>query len=103
MSSGISLTLECCIVRIQSAIHCLEAVIWVDPDALEIAKQLDRVRQSWRCSAASPPKDGFSVSRLCDAGVMVPGHVLVSNWASLRSDKYFTGCSPHRGADEKPV
>ena len=47
---------------------------------------------SWALLGSTVPKDAHVVSRLRDAGAVVLGHANMSEWASVRSAQYSTGC-----------
>jgi amidase len=110
----------------------VEAVIEVNSEALAIAKQLDEERDagktrgplhgipilvkdnmatkdsmrttagSWALLGSVVAKDAFVVSRLRNAGAVILGHSNMSEWASLRSNQYFTGYSPRGGQVRNP-
>ncbi|KAL8949285.1 MAG: hypothetical protein Q9222_004591 [Ikaeria aurantiellina] len=105
----------------------LEAVIEVNPDALEIAAQLDKELRcgqmrgpfhgipvlvkdnmatkdkmqttagSWALLGSVAPRDAFVVAQLRRAGAIILGHASMTEWASLRSRWYSDGYSPRRG------
>ncbi|KAK3716628.1 hypothetical protein LTR37_006258 [Vermiconidia calcicola] len=110
----------------------LEAVIEVNPEALQIAERLDNERTaggyrgilhglpvlvkdnmatkdlvdttagSWALVGSKVPRDAFVVSKLIDAGAVILGHSNMSEWASVRSKQYSTGFSPRRGQTRNP-
>ncbi|KAB5518229.1 amidase, partial [Coniochaeta sp. 2T2.1] len=121
-----------CLERIRVLNPYLEAVIETNPEALAIAKQLDDERLagttrgplhgipvlikdniatkdsmqttagSWALLGSVVAKDAFIVSRLRDAGAIILGHANMSEWASLRSERYSTGYSPRGGQTRNP-
>ena len=123
---------DACIRRIQALNAYLEAVIEINPDALDIAARLDQERcsgkirgplhgvpvlvkdniatndsmqttaGSWALLGSIVPRDAKIVSLLREAGAVVLGHTNMSEWASCRSKKYSTGYSPRGGQVRNP-
>ncbi|KAI1267338.1 amidase [Xylariaceae sp. FL1019] len=121
-----------CLKSIREVDEYLEAVIEVNTDALAIAKELDKERDSgvlrgplhgvpvlvkdniatkdgmqttagsWALLGSVVPKDAFVVSKLRRAGAVIIGHANMSEWASLRSKTYSTGYSPRGGQVRNP-
>lgn len=121
-----------CLNRIRRLNFYLEAVIEVNPDALDIAKALDRewssrarhsrmygvpvlvkdniatkdqmqtTAGSWALLGSVVPDDAFVVRRLREEGVIVLGHANMGEWASVRSKVYSTGYSPRGGQVRNP-
>jgi len=121
-----------CIDYIQVVNPYVEAVIEINPEALAIAKRLDRERLagktrgllhglpllvkdnvatkdsmqttagSWALLGSIVRKDAFTISRLRDAGAIILGHANMSEWASLRSKEYSTSYSPRGGQVRNP-
>ncbi|KAI9694145.1 MAG: hypothetical protein M1822_003416 [Bathelium mastoideum] len=121
-----------CIERIRKIDPFLESVIEVNPDAIEIASDLDAERQSgkirsilhgipvlvkdniatkdkmqttagsWALLGSKVPKDAYVITKLREAGAVVLGHANMSEWASVRSKIYSTGYSPRGGQVRNP-
>ncbi|KAF2436222.1 amidase [Tothia fuscella] len=116
-----------CLERIQRVDPFLEAVIETNPDALQIASDLDRERQdghvrgplhgipvlvkdnmatkdkmqttagSWALLGSVVPRDAHVVSLLRKSGAVIIGHANMSEWSSMKAKSYSTGYSPRRG------
>ncbi|KAL8719089.1 MAG: hypothetical protein Q9181_008108, partial [Wetmoreana brouardii] len=110
----------------------LEAIIEVNPDAADIAAELDDERLrgkvrgslhgvpvlvkdnmatrdrmqttagSWALLGSVVRRDAHIVSRLRDAGAVILGHANMSEWASVRSKEYSEGYSPRGGQVRNP-
>ncbi len=110
----------------------VNAVIELNPDALEIADALDRERKdkgprgplhgvpilikdnidtadrmattagSLALVGAKPPKDAFLVERLRKAGAVLLGKTNLSEWANIRSDDSTSGWSGRGGLTRNP-
>lgn len=121
-----------CLDRIRCLNPYLEAVIETNPDALGIARDLDRERVtrddvgplygvpilvkdniatkdrmqttagSWALLGSIVPEDAFVVRQLRQEGALIVGHANMSEWASLRSKAYSTGYSPRGGQVRNP-
>jgi len=116
-----------CIDRIHAVNGHLEAVMELNPDALDIAAHLDRERSlgvirgplhgipvlvkdnmatndkmqttagSWALLGSVVPRDAHTVSLIRKAGAIIIGHANMSEWAGVRSRKYSSGYSPRGG------
>jgi amidase len=126
---------EAYIARIQEIDHkgpTLRAVIELNPDALEIADQLDKERREkgdrgplhgipvlvkdnldtadkMTCTAGSlaldgshPPRDSTVVARLRAAGAVILGKTNLSEWANIRSTHSSSGWSARGGQTVNP-
>ena len=123
---------EICLERIHRINPYLEAVIETNPEALDIALDLDKEYKnniergplmgipvlvkdnmatrdlmqttagSWALLSSTVPRDAHTVSLLREAGAVIIGHANMSEWASLRSKKYSTGYSPRGGQTRNP-
>jgi len=121
-----------CLDRIRVLNPYLEAVIEINPDALDIARNLDRERLlkaktgtlygvpvmvkdniathdrmqttagSWALLGSAVPQEAFVVRRLRQEGAVIVGHANMSEWASVRSKAYSTGYSPRGGQVRNP-
>ncbi|HDT12730.1 MAG TPA: amidase [Candidatus Aminicenantes bacterium] len=110
----------------------LNAVIEVNPDALAIARELDRERQekgprgpmhgipvlikdnidtadkmettagSLALLGSKPAKDAFVVERLREAGAVILGKANLSEWANFRSTRSTSGWSGRGGQTKNP-
>lgn len=110
----------------------LRSVIELNPDALDIARALDRERKSGRvrgplhgipvlikdnidthdrmtCTAGSlalvgwrPRKDAFLVKKLRDAGAVILGKTNLSEWANFRGSRSTSGWSARGGLTRNP-
>jgi amidase len=120
-----------CLRRIHKTNPYLEAVIETNPDASNIARDLDRQRKhgqvgplhgipvlvkdniatadamqttagSWALLGSVVPGDATVVGLLRKAGAVIIGHANMSEWASCRSKSYSTGYSPRGGQVRNP-
>ena len=110
----------------------LRSVIEINPEAVQIAEQLDRERREGRVrgplhglpvlvkdniasgdkmetSAGSPalvgagaPRDAFVVKRLRDAGAVLLGKTNLSEWANIRGKHSISGWSTRGGQTRNP-
>ncbi|KAL9099056.1 MAG: hypothetical protein Q9163_005385 [Psora crenata] len=110
----------------------LEAIIEVNPDAIDLAAQLDQERRhgntrgmlhgipvlvkdnmatkdkmqttagSWALLGSVVPKDAHVVLLLRQAGAIIIGHANMSEWSSVRSKASSTGYSPRGGQTRNP-
>lgn len=110
----------------------LNSIIMVNPDALEIARELDRELRQGRvrgpmhgvpvvlkdnidthdkmpCTAGSramvnnfPPRDAFLVERLREAGAVILAKSNLSEWANFRGELSSSGWSGHGGQTRNP-
>ncbi|KAM7192659.1 putative amidase [Rhypophila sp. PSN 637] len=115
------------IARITDVNPVLHAVTEINPDALEIAAELDQERAQGKCRGplhgipiliknniatldkmnntagsfallgARPPRDAFVASRLRKAGAVLLGKSNLSQWANFRSSNSSNGWSAHGG------
>ena len=120
------------IARIDKAGPKINAIIELNPDALEIAKVLDKERKTkgsrgplhgipvllkdniatadrMQTTAGSlalvgikPPKDAFLVTRLRAAGAIILGKTNLSEWANIRSARSTSGWSARGGLTRNP-
>ena len=120
------------IARIDRAGPTLNAVIELNPDALEIAAQLDAERKAGKVRGplhgipvlikdnigtadrmettagslaligAKPPRDAFLVTRLREAGAVILGKTNLSEWANFRSANSTSGWSGRGGQTHNP-
>jgi len=123
---------EFCIRRISALSPYLEAVIEINPDAIRIAKELDRERRSggalgsldgipvlvkdnmatkdamqttagsWALLGNEVVDDAMTVWGIRQAGAVIIGHTNMSEWASCRSKVYSAGYSPRGGQTRNP-
>lgn len=121
-----------CLERIRRLNSYLEAVIELNPEALEHARRLDQVSAaqqqlgslhgipvlvkdniatddllqttagSWALLGSIVAKDSHVITRLRQAGAIIIGHANMSEWASVRSKVYSTGYSPRGGQVRNP-
>jgi amidase len=110
----------------------LNAVIEINPDALELAETLDRERAagqvrgplhgipvlikdnidthdrmtttsgSLALEGSIPPRDAFLVTRLREAGAVLLGKTNLSEWANFRSTRSVSGWSSRGGQTRNP-
>lgn len=110
----------------------LRSVIELNPDALEIADELDKERKekgvrsplhgipmlikdnidtadkmattagSLALVGSKPPKDAFLVQQLRKAGVVILGKTNLSEWANIRSNRSTSGWSARGGLTKNP-
>src|SRR5579862_9833374 len=110
----------------------INSVIEINPDALEIARALDRERAesgargplhgipilikdniatddkmqttagSLALVGAKPPRDAFLVAKLRDAGAVILGKTNLSEWANIRSTRSTSGWSSRGGLTKNP-
>jgi amidase len=135
MTSGELSSVEICqkyLERIKLVDPVLKSVIELNPDSLEIARQLDEERKSGKIrgplhgipilfkdnidtgdkmqtTAGSlalegniAPKDAFIVKKLRDAGAVVLGKTNLSEWANFRSTSSSSGWSGRGGQVRNP-
>ncbi|WP_163715629.1 amidase [Mangrovibacterium lignilyticum] len=118
--------------RIAALDHLLSSIIELNPEALEIAKQLDIERQkgkvrgplhgipivikdnidtddqmmttagSLALAGTSAPDDAFIVKKLRQAGAVLLGKTNLSEWANIRSTKSSSGWSGRGGQVRNP-
>jgi len=118
--------------RIKQVDPVLKSVIELNPDALEIARQLDEERKAGKIrsllhgipilfkdnidtgdkmqtTAGSlalegniAPKDAFIINKLREAGAVVLGKTNLSEWANFRSDNSSSGWSGRGGQVRNP-
>ncbi|AOZ10486.1 amidase [Cupriavidus malaysiensis] len=111
---------------------CLNAVIEINPDAIDIARGLDAERQAGRVRGplhgipvllkdniasadkmettagslalvgARAPRDAFLVERLRAAGAVILGKTNLSEWANCRSPRTVSGWSSRGGLTRNP-
>jgi amidase len=125
---------EACLARVDAIDRqgpAINAVIEINPDALRIAAELDRERQTkgprsplhgvpvlvkdnidtagMRTTAGSlalldapPPKDAFLVARLRAAGAVLLGKTNLSEWANFRGQHSTSGWSGRGGQTRNP-
>ncbi|KAG9844886.1 amidase, partial [Aureobasidium melanogenum] len=121
-----------CLERIRRVNPYLECVIETNPDALEIAQQLDNERAkgktrgplhgipvlvkdnmatkdkmqttggSWALLGTVVPKDAHIVHLLRKAGAIILGHSNLDEWAGMRSKIYSNGYSARGGQTRNP-
>ncbi|KAI5249007.1 amidase [Aureobasidium subglaciale] len=121
-----------CLERIRRVNPYLECVIETNPDALEIAQQLDDERAngktrgplhgipvlvkdnmatkdkmqttggSWALLGAIVPKDAHIVHLLRKSGAIILGHSNLDEWAGMRSKIYSNGYSARGGQTRNP-
>ncbi|PWI68884.1 hypothetical protein PCL_01269 [Purpureocillium lilacinum] len=101
------------IEQVNDKVHC---VTEINPDALEIAAELDRERAagnirgqvacpragSWILYGAKVPRDAGVVTRLRAAGVVILGKTNMCQWAGYRCKKPSSGWSAHGGQTFAP-
>jgi amidase len=110
----------------------LNAVIELNPDALEIAREMDRERKAGKVRSAlhgipvlikdniatadnmqttagslalvgaKAPRDAFIVTRLREAGAVIIGKTNLSEWANFRSTRSTSGWSSRGGLSKNP-
>jgi amidase len=110
----------------------LNAVIELNPDALEIAREMDRERKAGKVRSAlhgipvlikdniatadnmqttagslalvgaKAPRDAFIVTRLREAGAVIIGKTNLSEWANFRSTRSTSGWSSRGGLTKNP-
>jgi amidase len=110
----------------------INSVIELNPDALDIAKSMDRERKAGKVRGplhgisilikdniatqdnmqttagslalvgAKAPRDAFIVSRLRDAGAVIIGKTNLSEWANFRSTRSTSGWSSRGGLTKNP-
>ena len=135
MEAGELTSVEICqkyLDRIKFVDSILKSVIEINPDALEIAKQLDDERKSGKVrgplhgipvlfkdnidtadkmqtTAGSlalagniAPKDAFIIKKLREAGAVILGKTNLSEWANFRSDNSSSGWSGRGGQVRNP-
>ena len=120
------------IERIDRRGPALRSVIELNPDALQIAQQLDRERAAGRkrgplhglpilikdniatrdrmqttagslaLQGSAPPEDAFVVQRLRAAGAVILGKTNLSEWANIRSSQSSSGWSARGGLTRNP-
>jgi len=123
---------QACLERIAAHDGRLNAIIELNPDALDIADQLDRERQAGNVRGplhgltilikdnidtgdrmmttagslalvGSPaPRDAFVVARLRAAGAVILGKTNLSEWANFRSTRSSSGWSSRGGQTRNP-
>ena len=131
-SFSVSEYVQFCLDRIQAANPYLGAVIETNPDALGLARTLDRERAdgrsrgalhgvpvlvkdsmatadrmqttagSWALLGCIVPKDAYIVSRLRNAGAVIVGKSNLDEWAGMRCSDYSTGYSARGGQTRNP-
>ncbi len=135
MSSGEMTSVVICqkyLDRIKLVDPLLKSVIELNPDALEIAKQLDEERKAGKVrgllhgipilfkdnidtsdkmqtTAGSlalegniAPKDAFIIKKMREAGAVILGKTNLSEWANFRSDNSSSGWSGRGGQVRNP-
>ncbi len=135
MESGEIMAVQICekyLERIKQADPLLKSVIELNPDALEIARQMDEERKAGKIRGALhgipillkdnidtgdkmqttagslalegniAPKDAFIIKKLRDAGAVVLGKTNLSEWANFRSTNSSSGWSGRGGQVRNP-
>ncbi|KAI9814264.1 MAG: hypothetical protein M1827_003430 [Pycnora praestabilis] len=135
MSSGrltTSQLVQCYLQRISQVDEYVNAMMEINPDAMQIAASLDAERAagqvrgplhgipflikdniaskdkmettagSWVLLGAVVPRDAYVVARLRDAGALLLGHATLSEWADMRSNNYSEGYSARGGQARSP-
>ena len=120
------------IERIDQRDGSTHAILEVNPDALELARQRDNARTagrsagpldgipvlvkdnidtadamlttagSWALADSRPAKDAFLVTRLREAGAVLLGKANLSEWANIRSSRSVSGWSGRGGLTRNP-
>lgn len=121
-----------CLERIRRLNPYIEAVIELNPEAMDHARQLDlalvtkqqlgllygvpvlvkdniatddsmqTTAGSWSLLGSVVSRDAHVVTKLRQAGAIIIGHANMSEWASVRSKVYSTGYSPRGGQVRNP-
>ncbi|KAL9115075.1 MAG: hypothetical protein Q9227_000869 [Pyrenula ochraceoflavens] len=123
---------DCYIERVEQTNGYLNGVLQLNPDARDIASNLDKIRSagqvlgplhgvpflvkdniatkdripttagSWMLLSSVVPRDAHVVSRLRAAGAILMGHATLSEWADMRSNNYSEGYSARGGQARSP-
>jgi amidase len=118
--------------RIATVDHLIHSVIELNPDAMQIATELDRERKakgprgpmhgipvlikdnldtadrmattagSLALVGSKPPKDSFVARRLRESGAVILGKTNLSEWANIRSSHSTSGWSGRGGLTRNP-